>query len=91
MSNVTLTLSFIRSGSGGLIGIGSVKEGLLAHVHCPNAYCKLQETDFNQMYNVPLITRKFLRKMLVVYNHWTGPVDWTFFKLKITFVLSNET
>ena len=31
----------------------------------------------------------------VVYNHWTGLVDWTggltFFVLKITFVLSCET
>ena len=33
--------------------------------------------------------------VLVVYNHWTGIVDWTggltFFVLKITIVLSYET
>ena len=33
--------------------------------------------------------------LTVVYNHWTGLVDWTggltFFVLKITFVLSYET
>ena len=29
--------------------MGSDEEGLLTHMHCPNAYCKLQETDFNLM------------------------------------------
>ena len=37
---------FTRSGSV-WIGMGSDEEGLLTHMHCPNAYCKLQETDFN--------------------------------------------
>ena len=36
-----------------------------------------------------------LHVLRVVYNHWTGLVDWTggltFFVLKITFVLSSET
>ena len=27
--------------------MGSDEEGLLTHMHCPNAYCKLQETDLN--------------------------------------------
>ena len=40
------TQSFTRSGSV-WIGMGSDEEGLLTHMHCPNAYCKLQETDFN--------------------------------------------
>ena len=37
---------FTRSGSV-WIGLGSDEEGLLTHIHCPNAYCKLQETDLN--------------------------------------------
>ena len=37
------TQSFTRSGSV-WIGLGSDEEGLLTHIHCPNAYCKLQET-----------------------------------------------
>ena len=40
------TQSFTRSGSG-WIGLGSAEEGLLIHMYCPNAYCKLQETDLN--------------------------------------------
>ena len=40
------TQRFTRSGSV-WIGMGSDEEGLLTHMHCPNAYCKLQETDFN--------------------------------------------
>lgn len=40
------TQRFTRSGSV-WIGMGSDEEGLLTHLHCPNAYCKLQETDFN--------------------------------------------
>ena len=40
------TQSFTRSGSV-WIGLGSDEEGLLTHMHCPNAYCKVQETDFN--------------------------------------------
>ena len=27
--------------------MGSDEEGLLIHMHCPNVYCKLQETDLN--------------------------------------------
>ena len=37
---------FARSGSV-WIGMGSNEEGLITHMHCPNAYCKLQETDLN--------------------------------------------
>ena len=40
------TQTFTRSGSV-WIGMGSDEEGLLTHMHCPNAYCKLQETYFN--------------------------------------------
>ena len=40
------TQSFTRLGSV-WIGMGSDEEGLLTHMHCPNAYCKLQETDLN--------------------------------------------
>ena len=40
------TQRFTRSGSV-WIGMGSDEEGLLTHMHCPNAYCKLQETYFN--------------------------------------------
>ena len=40
------TQRFTRSGSV-WIGMGSDEEGLLTHMHCPNAYCKLQETDLN--------------------------------------------
>ena len=40
------TQSFTRSGSV-WIGLGSDEEGLLTHMNCLNAYCKLQETDFN--------------------------------------------
>ena len=40
------TQRFTRSGSV-WIDLGSDEEGLLTHMHCPNAYCKLQETDFN--------------------------------------------
>ena len=40
------TQSFTRSGSV-WIGLGSDEEGLLTHMHCPNAYCKQPETDFN--------------------------------------------
>ena len=39
------TQRFTRSGSV-WVGVGS-EEGLLTHMHCPNEYCKLQETDFN--------------------------------------------
>ena len=37
------TQSFTRSGSV-WIGLGSDEEGLLIHMYCPNAYCKVQET-----------------------------------------------
>ena len=40
------TQRFTRSGSV-WIGMGSDEEGLLTHMYCPNAYCKLQETDLN--------------------------------------------
>ena len=40
------TQSFTRSGSV-WIGLGSDEEGLLTHMHCPNAYCKVQETGLN--------------------------------------------
>ena len=40
------TQRFTRSGSV-WIGMGSDEEGLLTHMHCPNAYCKSQETEFN--------------------------------------------
>ena len=40
------TQTFTRSGSV-WIGLGSDEEGLLTHMHCPNAYCKQPETDFN--------------------------------------------
>ena len=40
------TQRFTRSGSV-WIGIGSDEEGLLTHMHCPNAYCKIQQTNFN--------------------------------------------
>ena len=40
------TQRFTRSGSV-WIGMGSDDEGLLTHMHCPNAYCKIQQTDFN--------------------------------------------
>ena len=40
------TQTFTRSGSV-WIGLGSDEEGLLTHMHCPNAYCKVQETDLN--------------------------------------------
>ena len=40
------TQRFTRSGSV-WIGLGSDEEGLLTHMHCPNAYCKQPETDFN--------------------------------------------
>ena len=40
------TQRFTRSGFV-WIGLGSDEQGLLTHMHCPNAYCKLQETDFN--------------------------------------------
>ena len=40
------TQTFTRSGSV-WIGLGSDEEGLLTHMYCPNAYCKIQETDFN--------------------------------------------
>ena len=43
--NIT-TQRFTRSGSV-WIGLGSDEEGLLTHMHCPNAYCKIQQTDFN--------------------------------------------
>ena len=42
----TNTQRFTRSGSV-WIGLGSDEEGLLTHMHCPNAYCKSQETDLN--------------------------------------------
>ena len=37
------TQSFTRSGSV-WIGLGSDEEGLLIHMYCPNAHCKVQET-----------------------------------------------
>ena len=37
------TQTFTRSGSV-WIGLGSDEEGLLTHMYCPNAYCKVQET-----------------------------------------------
>ena len=40
------TQEFTRSGSV-WIGMGSDEEGLLTHMHYPNAYCKLQETKTN--------------------------------------------
>ena len=40
------TQSFTRSGSV-WIGRGSEEEGLISHMHCPDAYCKLQEIDLN--------------------------------------------
>ena len=40
------TQNFTRSGTV-WIGLGSDEQGLLTHMHCPNAYCKLQATDFN--------------------------------------------
>ena len=40
------TQSFTRSGSV-WIGLRSDEEGLLTHMHCPNAYCKVQETGLN--------------------------------------------
>ena len=40
------TQRFTRSGSV-WIGLGSDEEGLLTHMHCPNAYSKIQQTDFN--------------------------------------------
>ena len=40
------TQTFTRSGSV-WIGIGSDEEGILTHMHCPNAYCRHPETDFN--------------------------------------------
>ena len=40
------TQSFTRSGSM-WIGLGSDKEELLTHMYCPNAYCKIKQTDFN--------------------------------------------
>ena len=40
------TQRFTRSGSV-WIGMGTDEEGLLTHMHCPNAYCKLQETKIN--------------------------------------------
>ena len=40
------TQRFTRSGSV-WIGMGTDEEGLLTHMHCPNAYCKLQETEVN--------------------------------------------
>ena len=40
------TQTFTKSGSV-WIGIGSDEEGLITHMHCPNAYCKQPETDFN--------------------------------------------
>ena len=40
------TQRFTRSGSV-WIGMGSDDEGLLTHMHCPNAHCKLQATDLN--------------------------------------------
>ena len=40
------TQSFTRSGSV-WIGFGSDEEGLLTHTHCPNAYCKIQQTNIN--------------------------------------------
>ena len=39
------TQRFMRMGSV-WIGMGS-DEALLTHMHCPNAYCKLQETEVN--------------------------------------------
>ena len=40
------TQTFTRSGSV-WFGLGSDEEGLLIHMHCPNAYCKIQQTDLN--------------------------------------------
>ena len=40
------TQTFTRSGSV-WFGFGSDEEGLLTHMHCPNAYCKIQQTDLN--------------------------------------------
>ena len=40
------TQTFTRSGSV-WFDFGSDEEGLLTHMHCPNAYCKQPETDFN--------------------------------------------
>ena len=40
------TQRFTRSGSV-WIGMGSDEEGLLTHMHCPDAYRKLQNTTFN--------------------------------------------
>ena len=55
------TQRFTRSGSV-WIGMGSDEEGILAHMYCPNAYCKVQQTDFNLSepdVQVPLITLEF--------------------------------
>ena len=56
------TQRFTRSGSV-WIGMGSDEEGLLTHMYCPNAYCKLQETKINltspDVYSVPLVTLEF--------------------------------
>ena len=39
------TRTFTRLGSV-WIGMDSEKKGLLTHMHCPNAYCKLQQVEF---------------------------------------------